>query len=107
MVYNYLPVIHYISVSRYNLDRFLLNVQITCIFVRSYEEFHTEQLQRVAQYPDMVNSELNRYEESLCKYFNVGKIPAKSSKDFVDQVGTIALCNIILLVKFIPVKISS
>ena len=32
-----------------------------------------EQLERVSHYPEMVEAEVSRYEEIVCKYFNVKK----------------------------------
>lgn len=39
----------------------------------SYEKFHNEQLNVVNIYPKMIKSELENYEEALCKYFGVIK----------------------------------
>ena len=52
-----------------------------------YEEFHTEQLERVAGFPEMIQSELERYEENVCDYFKVKRAKKRVSED-AQQVGT-------------------
>ncbi|XP_039268958.2 coiled-coil domain-containing protein 180-like isoform X2 [Styela clava] len=38
-----------------------------------YEEFHEEQINTVTKYPDMVKSEIQRYDDAVCTFFNVNR----------------------------------
>nr|CAB3228335.1 coiled-coil domain-containing protein 180-like [Phallusia mammillata] len=38
-----------------------------------YKEFHVLQVQKTANYPSMVSEELTKYDETLCKFFNVDR----------------------------------
>ena len=42
-------------------------------FHHRYHHFHTCQLEIVDQYPEMVDSELKRYDEAVCKFFGVNR----------------------------------
>ncbi|XP_076821823.1 coiled-coil domain-containing protein 180-like isoform X2 [Clavelina lepadiformis] len=60
-----------------------------------YEDFHIQQLDKVSAYPDLVKEELQRYDASVCKYYQVdrerpqlpegGKKSKNKSEDKSDQ----------------------
>jgi len=52
----------------------------------SYELFHTEQLERVAGFPEMINSELERYEENVFDYFKVKRVKKRPEEEDPAQV---------------------
>ncbi|XP_078489424.1 coiled-coil domain-containing protein 180-like [Ciona intestinalis] len=38
-----------------------------------YEEFHSQQMDKVSEYPGMVHEELVKYDEAVCRFFNVNR----------------------------------
>uniref|UniRef100_F6XA93 DUF4456 domain-containing protein n=1 Tax=Ciona intestinalis TaxID=7719 RepID=F6XA93_CIOIN len=38
-----------------------------------YEEFHAQQMDKVSEYPGMVHEELVKYDEAVCRFFNVNR----------------------------------
>uniref|UniRef100_H2Z2Y9 DUF4455 domain-containing protein n=1 Tax=Ciona savignyi TaxID=51511 RepID=H2Z2Y9_CIOSA len=38
-----------------------------------YEEFHNQQMEKVAEYPSMIAEELTKYDQLVCKFFNVDR----------------------------------
>ncbi|XP_072015860.1 coiled-coil domain-containing protein 180-like [Amphiura filiformis] len=51
----------------------------------SYEAFHKEQMEIVKQYPSMVKQELEKYDFSVCKFYEVDRIHPSDRKQMREQ----------------------
>ena len=63
------------------------NILCVVFFSYRYSDFHGLQIQTSNSYPDLVNEELKKYDEEVCKYFQVDRRQTVVSK-IIHFVGT-------------------
>ncbi|XP_022107089.1 coiled-coil domain-containing protein 180-like [Acanthaster planci] len=51
----------------------------------SYEQFHKDQMRLVKDYPDMVKEELQRYDLSVCTFFEVDRMHPTERQHLIEQ----------------------
>ena len=71
----YYLAIQYLSDNLYlryiSVNNLYKNIPNLCL--DRYEEFHGQQLDIVAKYPNMVFTEITNYDKAVCKFFDVDR----------------------------------